>query len=292
MNTSKISVFENGGDKGWLGQGTNWWFNPNFPHAYQIFNLDSFYQNDYFKNDHVDHAIVTKYADYILEYGRELSGRNVKTILEVGCGGGWFTEEFIKRKIDIFALEGSQSGFVKTRKRIGRNNNARVLQHDLRLPLHLNKQFDVAICTEVAEHIEPPFSSQLIQTLTDYSKIIWFSFEKPFTNDQHYHHSNEQPEKFWRNLFKFYNFEMLKLPGNVFTGTAGRGGYIFYHESLKVPPEMRQYIAASQNSTFNYTETNSGLYIRLKYKLARIFLGLSGKLGNLADKMLYKDLLL
>ena len=303
MKTSNVKIYSKGKNKGWLGYGTNWWFNPNISNSFLIFNLNSFYQNDYFKHEHVDYTVAKKYVDCILEYGGVLLGRNVLTILEAGSGGGWFTKEFIKRKINIFAIEGSKAGYEKTKKRVGRKHISRVLQHDLRLPLYLDRQFDIAICTEVAEHIEPPFSSQLIQTLTNHSKIIWFSFEKPLTNEQHYHHSNEQPEKFWRNLFQFYDFNMIKLPKKLTEDIANRGGYIFYHKSLKTPKKIRQYVVLNHNSFENSEEINSRPFIYKKtstfaekicqriraipFYIARMLFRLSDKIGKLAEKIHY-----
>ena len=110
----------------------------------------------------------------------------------------------------------------------------RIIKHDLRFPLNLNRIFDIVLCTEVAEHIEPPFSSQLILNIINHSKLVWFSFEEPGTNSAHYHHCNEQPEKFWKNLFDFFGYQMVKLPKKVIKEVGGRAGYIFYAKSLKI----------------------------------------------------------
>jgi len=287
MKTSNVPIYSKGKDKGSLGYGINWWFNPNFSHSFSIFNLNSFYQNDYFKNDHVNHAVVKKYVNYILEYGSVLLGRKLLTVLEVGSGGGWFTKEFIKRKIDILAIEGSKIGVEKTKNKIGKKYFKKVLEHDLRLPIDLKRHFDIAVCTEVAEHIEPPFSSQLVQTLTNNSKIIWFSFEKPFTNKQHYHHSNEQPEKFWQNLFQFYDFYMIKLPKKLIEDIESRGGYIFYHKSLNIPQKMRQYLVLNlksyENSKKNIDSNTEFIFLYT----ARVLVKLSDKIRKLADKIIY-----
>lgn len=223
--TTKVRVSEGAESKGWLGDHQQWWFEPSFAHAFSIFDLDSFYDEKYFATDHVQPETVKLYVDHVLAFGAELLGRPVASILEAGCAGGWFTEELLRRGIDVIAVEGTHSGHDRT---VARGvPQSRVIRHDLRQPLVLGRQFDMVLCTEVAEHIECPFSSQLIQNLVKHSQLVWFSFEEPSTNDAHYHHSNEQPEMFWINLFRFYGYRMRRLPVEVTQSIEGRGRMIF-----------------------------------------------------------------
>ncbi|MEA2463508.1 MAG: hypothetical protein QOJ98_1255, partial [Acidobacteriota bacterium] len=198
-HTAKVRAYVDGEEKGWLGDNQRWWFDPAFAHAFSIFDLDSFYDENYFKVDHVGPDTVTKYVDHVLAFGAQLLGRPVESVFEAGSAGGWFTEELIRRKIDVMAVEGTRVGYDRS---VARGvPRSQIVHHDLRVPLSLGRQFDMALCTEVAEHIECPFSSQLVQNLVTHSQLVWFSFEEPGTNDAHYHHSNEQPEPFWINLF-------------------------------------------------------------------------------------------
>ena len=233
MRTDKIQTYNNGVDVGYLGDNQTWWFDPSFEHSFTIFDLDTFYPDAYFENDHVGVETVQNYVNYVLEYGRLLLGRDVQSVLEIGCAGGWFTNEFIKRGIDIIAVEGTIAGVAKAIKR--GVPPEMVIKHDLRQPWHLNRKFDVVLCTEVAEHIECPFSSQLVNNLVRHADFVWFSFEEPGTNEAAYHHCNEQPVKFWRNLFRYYNFRMLPLPPTVITAVETRGKCICCAETLQVP---------------------------------------------------------
>lgn len=285
MKTVKLEVYKNKKDKGFLSYGANWWFNPSIRNSYSIFNIDCFYQKEYFQNDHIDSIVIKKYVKYILQYGRLLLNRKVQSILEFGCGSGWFTNQFIKKGLDIYAIEGSRLGYLKTRKRVGKKNYNRIIKHDLRLPFNLKRKFDLAVCTEVAEHIEPPFSSQLVATLTKHSNIIWFSFEKPLTNIQHYHHSNEQPEIFWKNLFQFYGYKMLKLPKKVSDDLKSRGGYIFYHKKLKIPSK-KQFIKNSKETLITFNKVNNSIINNLKLNVVIFIIKISNKLERLAYKLL------
>ena len=232
--TSKISVYrDDGRERGWLGGNQRWWFDPAFPHAFSVFDLDSFYDDNYFKVDHVSPRVVANYVDAVLAAGEKLLGRPVKSVLEAGCAAGWFTEEFVRRGVDLVAVEGTHVGVRKTLER--GVPAARVIRHDLRLSLSLGRTFDMALCTEVAEHIECPFSSQLVQNLVSHSQLVWFSFEEPATNDAHYHHSNEQPERFWINLFRFYGYRMWRLPADVIKAVDARGRMIFVGPNVAAP---------------------------------------------------------
>jgi hypothetical protein len=238
MKTTKINIFEGNKDAGWLGEKENWWFDLSFPHSYSIFDLDSFYEENYFKRDHVGSQVVQKYVTHVLEYGRRILGRDVHSVLELGCGGGWFTEEFLKRGVEIFAVEGTHGGYNRT---LNRGVPANVLlRHDLRKPLDLNRTFDIIVCTEVAEHIECPFCSQFVQNIINHGNLVWFSFEEPATNEAHYHHCNERPEKFWLNLFKFYGRSALRLPKEVTRDCESRGDLIFFSDEIVLPEGMEK----------------------------------------------------
>ena len=53
--------------------------------------------------------------------------------------------------------------------------STQIVQHDLCLPLNLGRRFDVAVRSEVVEHVEPPFAAQIILTLVLHADVIWFS---------------------------------------------------------------------------------------------------------------------
>jgi len=233
MGTKKVKIFHDGNYLANLGGNKNWWFDIEFEHSFSIFDLDNFYQDDYFDYDHLPNDIVQRYVDYICEYGQMFLNREVRSILEMGCGGGWFTEEFKKRGIDIVAVEGSLVGYQKT---INRGvPKEKVIRHDLRLPIDLGRTFDMVVCTEVAEHIEPPFSSQLISNIVKHSQLVWFSFEDPYATDQAYYvHPNEQPEKFWKNIYEFFGYKMARIPDSVKSKIDDRGSHIFYRQDLPI----------------------------------------------------------
>lgn len=230
----KVEIYKNGVDTGTIGNNQNWWFDLNHPDSFELFDIDSFYSDVYFATDHVPEQETNKFVNAIKIIFNRITNKELKTVLEAGAGGGWFTKAFLNNNINIISLEGTQAGYKKCLKE-GIKEEI-IFKHDLRKEIVFNKKFDISICTEVAEHIEIPFSSQLILTLVKHSDLVWFSFEAPGTNQAHYHHCNEQPEKFWINLFDFYNYGALLLPrleGDNNIGLYGnRGTHLFYNRDV------------------------------------------------------------
>lgn len=229
-------VYKDGEDNGWLKK-QNFWFDENHPNGFNIVDLDSIYPEKYFEVDHVKPETIDNYCRLIPEFYEKITGKKLESIFEVGSGGGWFLKRFIDMGIEAQGIEGSTAGINACKKR-GLFFHGDIWQNDIRR-LEACSASDIIICTEVAEHIEPPFSALFVKALTTKtwgdqaglgSDLIWFSFEPPNTNPAHIHHPNEMPAKFWINLFEFYGYGCYMLPDWVFDQTEGRGRMIFYNK--------------------------------------------------------------
>lgn len=225
-------VYKNGEDNGWLLK-QNYWFDPDHAHGFEIADLDVLYPDQYFAADHVKPETVNAYCSYVMQYFKSITGKDLESVVEVGCAGGWFGKGFKERGVYVTGTDGATSGLIRA-AHIGTGVYPMLVQHDLRQPLVYPLQFshfEMALCTEVAEHIEPPFSATLVRSLTQLSDLVWFSFEPPNTNPAHRHHPNEMPAKFWINLFEFFGYGCYMLPDEVFNACEGRGRMIFYNKS-------------------------------------------------------------
>lgn len=220
-----VEVYQKGEDNGWLHK-QNFWFDPEHEHGFGIVDLDSIYPEKYFEHDHVKPETVEAYCRLVPEIYESLTGKKLESMFEFGSAGGWFLKRFQDMGFKILGIEGTKAGMQACFKRGVTGDN--LMHHDLRLPTGIAYRYDMALCTEVAEHIEPPFSSVLVKSLVDAAPFIWFSFEEPNTNPAHIHHPNEMPAKFWINLFDFYGYKPYKLPQWVYDQTEGRGSYVFY----------------------------------------------------------------
>lgn len=223
-----VEAYKNGEDNGWLHK-QNYWFDPKHEHGFGIVDLDSIYPDQYFVQDHVKPETVRSYVKLVTDYFHRITKKDLERIIEFGTAGGWFGELFQQNGVEMNGIEGTHAGYEKSVKRFAYDN---LFLHDLRLPFNTTFKKDIALCTEVAEHIEPPFSSVLVKSLVDASDLVWFSSEEPNTNPAHIHHPNEMPDIFWINLFDFYGYGCYKLPQYVFDQTEGRGKFIFYNKKV------------------------------------------------------------
>ena len=124
-----------------------------------------------------------------------------KSIVDFGCGEGTWLEEALHYDcyMDVLGLDGDYVS--KERLKILEDKFKAV---DLREPISLNKKFDLAISTEVAEHIEEEFVDVYLDNITKASDQILFSAAIPGQGGTH--HVNEQWQSYWIERFENRGF--------------------------------------------------------------------------------------
>ena len=130
-----------------------------------------------------------------------------RSVVDVGCGLGYFVSAFQHQGLDeVLGVDGSWAekdpGFQL--KEPGLFKAAR-LDH----PLHLEKKYDLALCLEVAEHLDPVVAPVLVQSLVDASPLIVFSAAIPGQGGEH--HVNEQWIGYWGKFFSAHGYKMHDL---------------------------------------------------------------------------------
>lgn len=223
-------IFVDGKDTGYR-KDSRWWWDESSPDGFRIANPNEDYPKEYFKEDHVGAEVVKNYCNAVIRGYELLAGEMLDTVIEFGSGGGWFTREFKNRGYSIQGLEGSYSGAKECERKQIYNCRITDFRKKMNAP---EKKFQIALCTEVAGHIEPPFSATLVSSLVDYSDVVWWSSEEPDANEPHLHHPNEQSYKFWINLFDFFGYSPILLSDEIFNSCERRGRYMFYSR-LKFP---------------------------------------------------------
>lgn len=233
IKTAKINPFIGTADNGWINKQNHlWWLDPTQPYSFTFFDPDSAYPDQYYANGHdVTDSHVKVYCDTVIDYYKSIKNVDLSTLLEVGCGGGWFTAEFARRGLKVTAFDASQSGVDRARARVGTKDNVRIFKHDIRDKSTLIGRYDVICCSEVAEHIEPPFAGLLVQTLTKHSDVIIWSHARPHEHAPcHIHHPNEQPDRYWISLFAFFGYKAYSVPNEIVQATKQRIKFIFVKE--------------------------------------------------------------
>ena len=125
------------------------------------------------------------------------------SVLDVGCGlGTWLS---VAQELGVKDIQGVDGAWLdKTRLRIP-ERLVQVL--DLEKPFDLGRRFDLAICLEVAEHLDGASARGFVSSLVSHSEVLLFSAAIPLQGG--HHHVNEQWPDYWRTLFEDCGFEML-----------------------------------------------------------------------------------
>ena len=123
---------------------------------------------------------------------------NPQTVLDVGCAIGEFVDGLLKRGVETWGLEGSMECL-----RYLVCDKSRILFHDLREPLRL-PMYDLIMCLEVAEHIEPEHADRFVHNLARHARRILLTAAPPGQDGKH--HVNCQPREYWIEKFKNWGF--------------------------------------------------------------------------------------
>jgi len=126
-----------------------------------------------------------------------------KSVIDVGCAvGTWllvFKEYGVK---DIMGVDGP---YVD--KKMLQISEERFLSFDLRKPLRMNRQFDLVVSLEVAEHIPRECAETFIDNLVRLGPVILFSAAIPFQDTEY--HLNEQWPDYWVKYFQERGYVMI-----------------------------------------------------------------------------------
>jgi 2-polyprenyl-3-methyl-5-hydroxy-6-metoxy-1,4-benzoquinol methylase/uncharacterized protein YbaR (Trm112 family) len=103
---------------------------------------------------------------------REIPG-NIEIILDVGCGGGWVSNTFLKEGKKVISLDISDNNPIKAIKESEHINHAGLIADVYNLPFNENS-IDCIIASEVLEHVSDPkrFIENLIKVLKPNGVIV------------------------------------------------------------------------------------------------------------------------
>ncbi len=138
-----------------------------------------------------------------------------ESVVDVGCGTGLWLSTFYRR--DVTEVLGIDGPWVSSEQR--EIPEAAFLEHDLNQPIHMDRNFDLALCLEVAEHLPERSARPLVESLTRLAPIVVFSAAIPSQGGEG--HCNEQWPSFWSELFAAYGFSpLVDLRQRIWTNEA------------------------------------------------------------------------
>jgi SAM-dependent methyltransferase len=123
-----------------------------------------------------------------------------RSLLDVGCGIGTWARTAMELGIgDVMGIDGVA---IAASDLLIPPAHFRVV--DLSAPWRLERRFDVALCLEVAEHLDARCSEVLIDGLVSHADQVVFSAACPGQAGQH--HVNCQWPDYWQRLFNNRGF--------------------------------------------------------------------------------------
>ena len=143
-----------------------------------------------------------KSANIILSYLKEIYP--FESVVDVGCGKGtWLS---VCDDMDIKVLLGIDGPHILDLNQFLLPETF-FLEYNLDNQidkLKLEKKYDLAMCLEVAEHLQPNSAEAFVNFLVTSSDVILFSAAVPGqTGENHY---NEQFPDYWLDIFNKHNY--------------------------------------------------------------------------------------
>jgi SAM-dependent methyltransferase len=127
-----------------------------------------------------------------------------QSVIDIGCGTGTWLSVFQKYGVeDILGVDGN---YVEHDMLDIPEN--KFIACDLQKELGIERQFDLTVSLEVAEHLPVECAESFVDSLTQFAPIVLFSAAIPFQGGTN--HINEQWPDYWAELFQQREF----IPSN------------------------------------------------------------------------------
>ena len=119
-----------------------------------------------------------------------------KRVIDVGCGVGGLLSVF--KECGVEDIQGIDGDWVD--KKMLQIPEDRFLSFDLKEPFQMDRQFDLVVSLEVAEHLPSDCAETFVDDLVRLGPVILFSAAIPFQEGTY--HVNEQWPDYWVKRFQ------------------------------------------------------------------------------------------
>jgi SAM-dependent methyltransferase len=195
-------------------------------------NADKGYNNDFYKSQFADSLSSAREFSEI--YSKLFS---YKSIIDIGCGRGAWLKAFIENKKDIEAI--GVDGHWNRGRLMDPSIKFKECDLDYFSVSNIFNQFlpkfDLAICVEVAEHLNPAASESFVREITRLSDSIIFS--SAYIGQEGAGHINMRKHSDWARIFARNGF----IPLDIFRPT------LYGNSSVKWWYQANAFLYVSEN---------------------------------------------
>jgi SAM-dependent methyltransferase len=123
-----------------------------------------------------------------------------KSVIELGCGRGAWLKVFEENGVN--RVQGIDGSWIDQSKLLIDSSKFKIA--DLSQPFRIDRQFDLALCLEVVEHLPSEAGESLIAQLTRIAPLVLFSAAIPGQGGVG--HLNEQWPRYWVSVFSRHGY--------------------------------------------------------------------------------------
>lgn len=113
------------------------------------------------------------------------------SVIDWGCASGLYLLPFKYHAAKVCGIDGEATGGSKL-------DAEEFFCMDMRRPI-ITDHYDLALCIEVAEHIQEEYADTLVDNVTRSADVVLWTAARPGQGGHHHH--NEQPLHYWAAKF-------------------------------------------------------------------------------------------
>lgn len=133
-------------------------------------------------------------------WDRIITKFGIRSVLDVGCGGGYALEWFAKHGVRAVGVEGFQEAIERSPV------PHLIVRHDYtKGPYAPRRRFDLCWCAEFVEHVEQRFIANFVASFRC-CRFVAMTHAVPGQGG--FHHVNEQPPAYWEDIMTKHGFEL------------------------------------------------------------------------------------
>lgn len=146
--------------------------------------------------NHIHHGLSS--ASLIVKYLEEDLRIAPRSVVDIGCGLGQWLHVFLSNS--ALKVKGVDGHHVPASESLISEENRLRIDLEEFVFAKSDEHFDLAVCLEVAEHLDFSLADALVDKLASLSNTILFSAAIPGQTGEN--HVNEQPHAFWLDKFE------------------------------------------------------------------------------------------